>query len=93
MDKIYTYGSFRIDTYPSGDKDLVASIYFLDDIVETKEGLCIYMTKEEMIETYGEATIVQGTEYIYEKGNGALHIILDGDEIISIEYRTKVEYN
>lgn len=92
LDKIYTYASFQIDTYPIDGVDMLASIYFLDDLVETPEGVCLYMTKADMIEAYGEPTSVNGTEYVYEKGNGTLRFIIDGDEIISIEYRTKVEY-
>lgn len=93
LDKFYTYSSFQLDTYPKDGKDLVASIYFKDDLVKTAEGVSLYMTKDDMISAYGDATTVNDNEYIYEKGNGRLHFILDGDEIISIEYKTKVEYN
>lgn len=93
MDKFYTYSSFQLDTYPKDGKDMVASIYFKDDLVKTTEGISLYMTKADMIQAYGEATTVNDNEYIYEKGNGCLYFILDGDEIISIEYKTKVDYN
>ena len=92
VDKIYTYASFQIDTYPIDGVDMLASIYFLDDLVQTPEGISLFMTKDDMIAAYGEATTVNGTEYIYEKGNGTLRFIIDENEIISIEYRTKVEY-
>lgn len=92
LDKIYTYSSFQLDTYPQNGKDMLASIYFKDDLVQTKEGISLYMTKDDMIKAYGEATTVNGNEYIYEKGNGRLRFILKDDEIISIEYQTKVEY-
>ena len=93
LDKFYTYSSFQLDTYPKDGKDMVASIYFKDDLVKTTEGISLYMTKADMINAYGEATTVNGNEYTYEKGNGCLYFILDGDEIISIEYQTKVDYN
>lgn len=93
LDKFYTYSSFQLDTYPKDGKDLVASIYFKDDLVKTTEGISLYMSKDDMIEAYGEATTVNDNVYIYEKGNGCLYFILDGDEIISIEYQTKVDYN
>lgn len=92
LDKIYTYASFRLDTYPQDGKDILASIYFKDDLVKTTEGISLYMTKDDMIKAYGEATTVNDNEYIYEKGNGCLRFILKDDEIISIEYQTKVEY-
>lgn len=93
MDKFYTYSSFQLDTYPKDGKDMLASIYFKDDLVKTTEGISLYMTKADMIKAYGEATTVNGNEYTYEKGNGCLYFILEGDEIISIEYQTKVDYN
>ena len=93
LDKFYTYSSFQLDTYPKNGKDMLASIYFKDDLVKTTEGISLYMTKADMIAAYGEATSVNGTEYIYEKGNGCLKFIIEDDEIVSIEYKTKVEYN
>jgi len=93
LDKFYTYSSFQLDTYPQDGKDMVASIYFKDDLVKTTEGVSLYMTKEDMIAAYGEATTEDGNVYVYEKGNGCLRFILDGKEIISIEYQTKVDYN
>lgn len=93
MDKFYTYSSFQLDTYPKDGKDMLASIYFKDDLVKTTEGISLYMTKADMIKAYGEATTVNGNEYTYEKGNGCLYFILEGEEIISIEYQTKVDYN
>ena len=92
LDKIYTYSSFQLDTYPQNGKDMLASIYFKDDLVQTKEGISLYMTKDDMIKAYGDATTVNDNEYIYEKGNGRLRFILKDNEIISIEYQTKVEY-
>lgn len=92
LDKIYTYSSFQLDTYPQNGTDMLASIYFKDDLVQTKEGISLYMTKDDMIQAYGDATTVNGNEYIYEKGNGRLRFILKDNEIISIEYQTKVEY-
>ena len=92
LDKIYTYSSFQLDTYPQDGKDMLASIYFKDDLVQTKEGISLYMTKDDMLKAYGDATTVNDNEYIYEKGNGRLRFILKEDEIISIEYQTKVEY-
>ncbi len=93
MDKFYTYSSFQLDTYPKDGKDMLASIYFKDDLVKTTEGISLYMTKADMIKAYGEATTVNGNEYIYEKGNGRLYFIIEDEEIISIEYQTKVDYN
>ena len=64
MDKFYTYSSFQLDTYPKDGKDMVASIYFKDDLVKTTEGISLYMSKDDMVKAYGEATTVNGNESI-----------------------------
>lgn len=92
LDKFYTYASFQVGTYPKDGKDVVAFIYFKDDLVQTTEGVSLYMTKADMEKAYGTATTVNDNTYVYEKGNGSITFILDGDEIVSIEYQTTVEY-
>lgn len=92
LDKFYTYASFQVGTYPKDGKDVVAFIYFKDDLVETTEGISLYMTKADMEKAYGTATTVSENTYVYEKGNGSITFILEGDEIVSIEYQTTVEY-
>ena len=93
LDKIYTYSSFVLYTYPDNGVDRLASIYFMDDLVETKEGITLYMSQDDMLAAYGEPTSVNDNVYVYEKGNGNLTFILKDGEIISIEYQTKVDYN
>ncbi len=93
LDKIYTYASFQIDTFPKDGKDVIACIYFKDDMIKTKEGVSLYMSKGDMLNAYGEPTETSAAAYIYRKGKGFLRFILnDSDEIISIEYQTEVTY-
>lgn len=40
-DKVYTYGSVKITTYPKDNKDYVYTIELLDDTVSTPEGISI----------------------------------------------------
>ena len=91
LDKMYSYNSFQITTYPVEDKDYVGSITFLDDMVETKEGVSLFETKADMIAAYGENYVDEnGVLVYYYDGNeqGArLCFILSGDEIVSIEYQ------
>lgn len=87
LDKIYTYNSFEIDTYPAKDRDLVSAVVLKDDSVTTAEGICIGDSLEKLQETYGEGA-QEGGMLVYEKDGMKLCFILQDDSIISIEYRS-----
>lgn len=90
IDKIYTYGSMELDTYPMEQKDYVSTIVFKDDIITTTEGIGIGDTVEKMETVYGAGwTDVDGMA-VYEKDGMKLCFILEGDKIISVEYRSTV---
>lgn len=89
LDKIYTYSSFEIDTYPVQDKDLVSAVILKDDSVTTAEGICIGDSLEKLQEIYGEGSM-EGGMLIYEKDGVKLCFILRDDSVISIEYRSTV---
>ena len=90
MDKIYTYTSFEISTYPNGANDLVSSIYFKDDTVTTEEGAYLGMAKSDVLALYGSNYTESAGAYIYSKGGMELHFIFDGETLASIEYVTTV---
>ncbi|MBP5250420.1 MAG: hypothetical protein J6Z46_10510 [Lachnospiraceae bacterium] len=91
LDKIYTYTSFEIDTYPVGDADYISAIVFKDDTVETAEGACIGMKKEKIVEKYGAPAEESGTLSIYEKDCMQLRFIFDEEGyVISIQYLSSV---
>ncbi len=90
MDKIYTYTSFEISTYPNGANDLVSSIYFKDDTVTTQEGAYLGMSKSEVLALYGSNYTESAGAYVYSKGGMELHFIFDGETLASIEYVTTV---
>lgn len=87
LDKIYTYSSFEIDTYPQQDQDLVSAVILKDDSVTTVEGICIGDSLEKLQETYGDGEQENGM-LVYEKDGMKLCFILQDDNIISIEYRS-----
>lgn len=90
MDKIYTYTSFEISTYPNGANDLVSSIYFKDDTVTTQEGAYLGMAKSDVLALYGSNYTESAGAYVYSKGGMELHFIFDGEILASIEYVTTV---
>ena len=91
LDKIYTYPSFEIDTYPEGDSDYVSAIIFKDDMVETLEGACIGMEKSKVVKLYGEPTETSGTLAVYSKDGMQLRFIYGSDDCVtSIQYMSGV---
>lgn len=93
LDKMYTYNSVEVDTYPDEQGvDRISNIILKDDMVETPEGVSLFETKEDMIAAYGENYKDENGLLVYEKDGMKLCFILDGDEIISIEYMTTVLY-
>jgi len=90
----YIYGSFEIAENEMTETSYIASIYLLDDLVATEEGLRISMTKDEALEIYGTPDSESDTSIVYLKGDSSLTIIFESAEsstISSIVYEsTKV---
>ncbi|MBE5950302.1 MAG: hypothetical protein E7260_01770 [Lachnospiraceae bacterium] len=90
LDKKYTYGSIEIDTYEIDGKDYVSCVYFRDDLVNTPEGICLYMTMEDMVNAYGNGYKEEFGMYVYEKDGMKLKFLVKDNEITSIEYVSTV---
>lgn len=91
LDKMYTYSSVEVDTYPDEEgKDRISGIILKDDMVETQEGVSLFETKDDMIKAYGDKYTDENGVLVYSKDGMKLCFILEEDEIISIEYRTIV---
>lgn len=75
-DKVYTYGSVKITTYPKDNKDYVYTIELLDDTVSTPEGISIGSDKKAVEEKYGDASDSTETSYIYKKETASFHLYL-----------------
>ncbi len=87
---IYSYGSFEVETYPDGDKNLIARITLKDDTVATAEGIDLSKTKADIISTYGDDYTENDSGITYTKDGMKLIFILDGENITSIEYASAV---
>ncbi|MBE5939246.1 MAG: hypothetical protein E7266_02515 [Lachnospiraceae bacterium] len=88
LDKTYDYGSYKIETYQIEGVDYISSVYFVDDMVSTKEGLSLFMTKADMEAKYGTDYKEDTGSYSYDKGDMTLRIIIENDQIVTIEYYT-----
>ena len=83
MDKVYTYPSFVVNTYPQNDADMVASIYLMDDMLTTAEGAYIGMHTDEVTAIYGEPTSAADSSISYEKGGCMLSFMYDADGYVT----------
>ncbi|MCM1187931.1 MAG: hypothetical protein NC541_01375 [bacterium] len=90
LDKIYTYNSYEIDTYPQDGEDYISAVIFKDDSVATPEGVAIGDSRSKMEETYGTDSAEENGKVVYAKDGMKLCFILQGDSIVSVEYLTTV---
>lgn len=86
-DKVYTYDNAEITVATINGKDTVYSVYFIDDGIETSEGVKITDTKDKMIEKYGtEYKEELGNQFTYTKGNVELSFNVENDIVVGIVY-------
>lgn len=88
IDKLYTYGGFELDTYPTGDKDYVLTVIFKDDTLTTIEGIGIGDSVSSIEAAYGTQWKDDDGMMVYEKEGMKLCFIIEEDSIISVEYRS-----
>lgn len=91
MEKTYTYDGFEIFTYEAGGVDHVASIIIMDDSISTKEGLYLYSDLKEVFDVYGDNYTNNLGLYTYELDKSKISILIEDDEVISIEYTAITE--
>lgn len=91
IDKTFTYRDYEIYTYPDQEEDKILSIYFLNQMISTTEGIRIGDTFEKMIKVYGEEYEQMNSQYSYHKGKTSLRFIVENNEISSIEYTLDIE--
>ncbi|MCM1189242.1 MAG: hypothetical protein NC541_08080 [bacterium] len=86
-DKMYNYEAFELTAYIEEDGERIYSIYFIDPNLPTTEGLCLGDTVEDMKSRYGENYAVEGSSYVYTRGDTLLSVVTQNDTIVGIEYR------
>lgn len=83
MDKVYTFPSLVVNTYPEQGKDLILSIYLTDDALTTGEGAYIGMHTDEILALYGEPTRTADASLTFEKGGCALSFLYDAEGFVT----------
>lgn len=84
--RTYSYGSFELDTYELDGEEYISCICFRDDTVATSEGICLFMTQEQLISTYGMNYEEEKGIIVYRKDGMKLKFIMKEKKIISIQY-------
>ena len=84
LDKEYTYSGFVLTTYPTDDVDYVSTVVFVDDTVETPEGITIGSSYDDVIAAYGESDSETTCEY--EEGDSQILILLEDGVVYSVQY-------
>lgn len=91
LDKVYTYGSVIVKTYPEEGQDYVYTIELKDDTVTTAEGAYIGLSKEDIIASYGNDGEDSGNALTYTKGSSVLAFIFEDEKVSSITYTAITE--
>lgn len=86
LDKQYKYDSFYLETYPLNGKDYIYGWWFVDDLVETEEGICIGSALADVEAAYGAENYNGSNAFQMKKGSGSLTIILEDGVVTSIQY-------
>lgn len=86
LDKQYKYASFYLETYPLNGKDYIYGWWFVDDLVQTEEGICIGASYADVEAAYGPEDYNGSNAFRVNVGSGSLTIILEDGVVTSIQY-------
>jgi|GEM_PF-454271 len=79
LDKIYTYNTIEIYTYPQGSQDYILEILLLEN-GKTDKGITNGSTKDEIIAAYGEATTATPDKLSYDADDMSLIFALSSNQ-------------
>ena len=86
-DNVYNYGTIEVTAFNDGTGEVIYSVYIVDANTPTNEGLYIGDTVDHVIAAYGEDYTRENGQITYQKGDTLLIMILDGDYVLSIDFR------
>ena len=89
-DNVYSYSTMELTAYDDGTGEVIYSIYLLDADTPTTEGLYVGDDLARVEELYGADYETNDTELTFTKGSTTLNLLMDGETVISIEYRMAV---
>ena len=88
-DKIYSYGEFKIESYPNSAGERVLNITIEGSTVSTPKGIRVGMTADDVKAAYGtDALDPSSDDYIliYRSGSRHLDFLMENGVIFEIDY-------
>lgn len=88
-DKVYTYGTFTVTTYPEtdGSREFISLIELTDAACQTAAGAKIGMLLTDVEKLYGDDPIARGDTYSYVSEEGSLVFYVEDGRVSAIDYR------
>ncbi len=86
-DNVYNYGTIEVTAFNDGTGEVIYSVYIVDANTPTDEGLYIGDTVDHVIAAYGEDCVQENGQITYQKGETLLVMIMDGEYVLSIDFR------
>ena len=83
----YLHDTMELTVNTNGDKTVIYSIYLTDANTPTAEGLYQGDDAATVTNIYGSTYTEDGTKRIYKKGTTTLELLIENDQVTSIEYR------
>ncbi len=85
-DVTYVYVGFRIQTFRTGESEVIRWVILSDDSVQTDKGISIGATTDAVKTAYGTPTEESGSYLIYESSSTKLRFGHRNGTITNIEY-------
>lgn len=92
-DRVYTYNGFELYTYTDGDDETeyVFSVAFMNDGVDTREGITLSDKLEKVLSKYGENYTKESEQYTFSDANTNLSFVFENGEVADISYNLVIE--
>lgn len=90
-DNLYNYGTVEVTAFNDGSGEVIYSVYIFDPNTPTPEGLYLGDGLEQVETLYGTDYTTDGTQLTFQKGETLLILLLENDQVISIDYRWAFE--
>lgn len=90
-DNLYNYGTVEVTAFNDGTGEVIYSIYIFDPNTPTPEGLYLGDGLEQVETIYGTDYTAEGPQLTFQKGETLLILLMENDQVISIDYRWVLE--